>query len=655
MLVALALAAGARAQTPDSTAAPPSETLAAPADSLAPDASGLPRPAVAPFGPAPGRALTPVPALTAALGPEALLATRPGSFGYALGAPGRVGGVALDALAPDGAGLTLDDRPLDDLFTGAPRVDLLPGAAVGPIRAARGPWGRGHGLAASVRPFRLAVPVTELRYGGGQDGVQQVSATHAQTRRAPALVAGGSDASRLTLTGHVGSRAADGPLTGIRLRHVDALGRALVTRPGASVEVGVLHTDRREGARDGVTASSFADLFDFDASTVIRPNATRRTLKTEGWARARVALAASPLEVGLAYGLQRLIYTPGQDTTRVNGRRLAAFARQRVAGGLSVRLDAVYEPAPGLGAGPLAEAGARTRLGVTATDSLRLGPVALSASAGLHRTGSETWPSAALRAEAGPLYAAARYGARPRSRVEAAGLAGRIAPLADGPTERTLSAEVGAEVRGGPWRLEARAVGHVHTGRRELVSLDDAPLTGPPTFAVQALDGPLRQGMIGGVLGWRERARRGLYARAEATAQRVLDAGDGLRQRVDGALPRAWGVARVGVRAEGVGDGVLDLDLAAVGSGWTAFRSRWAEPVTGLLALPDPGGRFGIAIPAQATLGLEATATFSARASLFLRYDDALGDRVSAGALVTQGEPLPPHVLRFGVFWALLN
>ena len=157
---------------------------------------------------------------------------------------------------------------------------------------------------------------------------------------------------------------------------------------------------------------------------------------------------------------------------------------------------------------------------------------------------------------------------------------------------------------------------------------------------------------VGG--GWREAARRGLYVRGEGTVRAVLDR-SGLRARLDAALPRAWAALRVGARAEGVGDGVLDLDLAAVAHTWTAFRSRRVEPATGLLALPDPGGPLGIRVPAQATLGLEATATFSARASVFLRYENALAGRATAGALVTQGEPLPGHVLRFGVFWALVN
>lgn len=647
-------AASASAQTPDSTAAPagpvPTPT---PAAELATDSTGLPRPAVAPFGPAPGRPLTPVPAVTAALDPEALLAEQPGVFGYRLGAPGRVGGVSLDALAPEAPALLLDGRPLDDLFTGAPRLDLLPYAATGPLRIDDARLGRAASFTASVRPFRLAVPVTELRYWGGQDGIQHVSATHAQTRKAPAALGGGSDDSRLTLTGHVASRGAEGALAGADLRHLDALGRALLTRPGAAVEIGVIHTDRRVGARDGVTAASYAGLFELATADVVRPEAERRTLRTEAWARTRLALGTEPLEIGASYTVQRLIYTPdGADTLRVNGRRLAGSLRQPLQVGrhaLALRLDAIHEPAPGLGLGPLSGAGARLRLHASATDSLRLGPLAATATAGFNRVGDESFPSAAVRVETGPMFAGVRYGGRARSRVEAAGLADRIEPDATTAGERTLAADLGAEVRGGPWRLALRAFGHVQTDLRVLVAQGDG------TLAVATVPEAVRQGGVVGAVGWRERARRGVYVRTEATARALLQPDSDLADRLDAALPRAWGTLRLGVRAENVGDGVIDLDLAVVGSGWTAFRSRWAEPATGLLALPEPGTEFGIEIPAQVALGLEATATFSAQASLFLRYDNALGERLTDGVLLTQGEPTPAHVLRFGVFWAMLN
>ena len=671
-LAVLLVAAPAWAQTPDSTAAPPVEEPApdaAPADSLQADAAeALPRPSVAPPGPAEGRVLTPVPALTAALDAQTLLADRPGAWAYATGAPGRVAGVALDGLGPGAPALSLDGRPLDDPFTGAPRYDLLPWAAVGPLRVQDVRRGRALGVAAAVRPFRLGVPVTELRYGAGQEGVQQISATHAQTRRPPALLRGGSPDARLTLTGHAASRRATGVLAGGTLRHTDALGRLLLTRPGLAAEAGVLYTDRTVGARLGVVAGASADpydgLFDRDAARVLDPAATRRTLRTEAWALARVPLAAEPLEAGVSYAVQRLVYAsdpaPGtRDTLRAHGRRLAGHLRQPVRLGghrLDLRAAAVWDADPGGGADPFGDTGGRLALHGAASDSLRVGRLALAAEVGLNAVGGALWPSAALRVEAGPAFAGVRLGGRAPSRLEAAGLADRIGAVEDAPTERTAAGEAGLAVRAGDWRAEARAFGHVRLDARELTAVGDS------AFAFADV-GTVREAGLAVAVGWRERAARGLYVRGEGSTRAVLDASansaqaaaDDLRQRLDAALPRAWAALRVGLRAEGVGDGVLDLDLAAVGHGWTAFRSRRVEPATGLLALPEPGAALGVEIPTQATLGLEATATFSARASIFLRYDNALGGRVTAGALQTQGEPLASHVLRFGVFWALVN
>ena len=152
----------------------------------------------------------------------------------------------------------------------------------------------------------------------------------------------------------------------------------------------------------------------------------------------------------------------------------------------------------------------------------------------------------------------------------------------------------------------------------------------------------------------RERTTRGFYGRLEATAQVALSPdSSGLARRDADALPALRAEVRVGTRASGVGGGVLDLDLAVVGRAWTAFRSRVVEPVTGRLALPDPVSALGAELPARGVLGVEATATFVDRATVFLQVDHALGQ--IAGAAVVQGEPLAPRVLRFGVFWALLD
>ena len=645
LLVPVLLAAPASAQLPDSL-----QARAVPADSLAPLP---PRPSVGPFRPALGRPITAVPAVTASLDAAGLVAQRPEAFGYALGAPGRTAGVALDGLNPDALALSLDGRLFTDPVTDAPQLDLLPLAAMGPVRRGGSGWGRAAALGAGLRPFRLEVPITELRYLGGQDGLRHASGTHAQTRRPPAFLRGGSDDARLTATFHAASRAAAGPLAGATLSHTDALGRLLLTRPGVAAEAGVLYTDRTEGARFGVVSDVPADdgVFEFATATAREPDALRRTLRTEGWLRARVPITGEPLEAGASVAVQRLVYTSAdQPGVRVHSRRLVGFAEQPLALGghrLAARVDAVFDAAPDTVAGGFEGAGARLGLHAGVTDSLRLGGVSLAVAGGLHRVGGETWPSASARIERGALSAGLRLGGRARPRVAQSGLS-RILASADGPTTRAITADAALVLRRADWRFGLRAFASSERDGWHLAARTDT------TWAFESLPS-LTQGGLSAQVGWREATRRGLYASVQATARAVSDPADGLRQRLDAALPRMWGATRVGVRAEGVGDGVLDLDLAAVGRGWTAFRSRLVDPATGLVVLPLAGDPLGVELPARGTLGLEATATFSAQTSLFLRYDHALGNRLYDGAIVTQGEPLAPHVLRFGVFWALLN
>ena len=649
-VVLAALAVPVSAQVPDSL-----QAQASPADSLAPPRAegGPPRASVAPFGSPAGREITSVPAVTASLDVAGLVAERPEAFGYALGAPGRTGGVSLDGADPNALGLGLDGRPLDDLVTDAPRLDLLPLGALGPVRRGGQRGGQATGLNTELRAFRLQVPITELRYIGGQDGIRHASGTHAQTRRPPAFLRGGSGDARLTATFHAASRAAAGPLAGATLSHTDALARLLLTRPGLAAETGVLYTDHTEGARAGVV-STIQDpdgIFEFANASARESDALRRTLRTEGWLRIRIPLAEQPLEAGVSGVVQRLVYTSlGQADVRVHGRRLAGFAEQPVAVGahrLALRADAQFDAAPDTASGAFASAGSRLGLHLAATDSVRLGAATVTLGAGAHRVGDEVWPSAHVRAEVGVVAAGIRLGGRARPRVAETGLS-RILASGDAPTTQSVTADAGVLVRRGDWRVGLRAFAQAERDGWHLSARTDS------TFAFESLP-TLTQGGLSAAVGWREATRRGLYASVQATARVVSDAADGARQRIDRALPRAWGSARLGVRAEDIGDGVLDLDLAAVGRGWTGFYSRLVDPATGLLALPVAGLPLGVELPTRGTLGLEATATFSAQTSLFLRYDHALGDRLYDGAIVTQGEPLAPHVLRFGVFWALLN
>lgn len=640
-LAALLLAAPAAAQVPDSLASP------APADTArAPRAVAL----AAPQAPAWGRAATPVYALTGALSPEALVAARPEAFGYALGTPGRWGGVSLYGLDSSAPGLTLDGRDFADLYTGAPRLDLLPAEALGPVRIG-GPGGGALELSAEARPFRLGRPITELRYHGGQEGVQHASGTHAQTRRASGLgqrLAGAG--ARTTLTAHAATRGASGPSAGGQTRHSHALGRLVWAGPTRAVELGALYADHLDGARRGLTGTTPAAFFSPAAATVLDPSATRRTLRTELWATLRAPLfGAAPLGLTLSTAGQRLRYSPdGFDTLQVSVNRVALDLSQTVPLGarrLAAQARLAQEGDPSGGRDVFGDGGARRLASVSVLDSLRLGRWTATVQPGAHLVGTRAWPSGRLAVARGGARVAFQTGARAPSRLAERGIAGRISADPSGALERTHRAEAGLALGLGAVRLDLSAWAARVTSPQRLAAQADS-------FAV-VRGGALTP--VGGALqiGWRADAARGLYGTATLAASRTLGGGD-LAQREDDALPRARADGRLGWRATGVRD-VLDLDLGLRLAGWTAFRSRVVEPTTGALALPDPATTLGQELPARGTLGADLAATFADRATVFLQYDNALASRLYDGAVVTQGEPLASTPFRIGVFWALLD
>lgn len=645
------LAVGSAAQTPDTVSVGVTPALAGRPDSLSRPVGGD---LVVPLGPEPGRVVAPTPALTAALDPTDLLAEAPGAFLYRLSAPGRAA-LSFDGLPPETPALVLDGRPFDDLLTGAPRFDLLPSEAAAPLRLADTRHGRVGAVEASTRPFRAAVPITELRYFGGQRGVQYASGTHAQTRRAPRLLGGGAD-SRMTLTGHVATRASNGRLgtsafgrssDGARERHSHALGRLLLTRPGLAVEAGDLYTEQLDGAQRGLTG----DVFTILGATALDGTAERKTIRNDLWLTAWAGATSSPLELGAAWTSQRWRYvrTAG-DTLAADAGRVSGHVRQRVRLGparLHLRAGATFDTVSDT-AGVFAPGG---RLGLHASvlDSLALGPLRLALQAGLHRADDDTAPALAARAEAGALSAGLRYGRGTDGRLWDGGLGGRI-EAAPSAAERVWAADVGVGATVGAVRGALRLSGSRREDPRWLVSRGDT------AYAVVASASPATRVGATAEAWWREGVRRGLYLRGALTATHALDAdASDLHRRDARSLPTVWARVRFGLRAEGVGDGVADLDLALVARGWSALAGRVVEPATGLTALPDPDGALGTSLPTRGTLGAEATATFSERASVFLRYDNALAGRLYDGALVVPGEPIPSTALRFGVFWALLN
>lgn len=645
--------------SPDSTAvAPDSIRTAAPREATA-DTLAL----VAPAAPLALRPVTPLPATTTALDATGLFGapgSEPGAgagLGYDLGTPGRSAGLSLDGVAPDRLGLVLDGRPLADLFTGAPRLDVLPWEAADRLALADA---RGGPLAvvAALRPFRLRVPVTELRFHSGEGSLQMVSGTHAQTRGAPWRI--GGPRARMTTTVHVAGREANGPLTGARLRHANAILRLALATPRWGAELTEHYTERTDGARRGVVQD--ANFYSTRSASVLDGNAERRGLRNEIALRVRAPLAGSePLAMWASWTRQTTRFRRGlgADTVSTSGNRYAVGASQRLgARGPSVRAWVAAEDDPWGSLDALGDENARLQVHAALADTLAVGGLRLAAQVGGHMASGAFGPAVALRAETGPLYAAASWTGTIPGRIESSGFTpeailgpGVILTAAPDGQERTLRAEVGASGARGSVSFGARVLGSVVTDASRLVVLEDVSTALPEAaaFGYMRASGALTMLGARATVGWREGSDSGLYSTASA-AVTSWSGNDPLASRMDEAAPTLHGRARLGVRATRVGTGTAALDAGATVRAWSAFRSVRLHPATGLVALASPEAA---RLPARPVLDLDASVTFGTRARLAVTWENVLAGSLYNGAALVQGEPLAPSQLRFGVFWAL--
>ena len=679
-VLALALMASA-SPAQDSTG------VAAPADTLAPRPDTLSRVLVPPSVPVAGWQITPVPVVTTALdlgdlwtggwGPgrvdqtgsatptggladRAMMsgAIRAGGFDYALGARGRTGGLALDGLAPDRLAASLDGRPLDDLFTGAPRTDVIPWEATDRLALQDATGGRPQTLAASLRPFRLAAPITELRYHTGGSGLQVISGTHAQTLGAPWGI--GGDRARLTATAHVGSRQSDSPISGANLRHAHAIARLSLATPRWGAELTEHYTERTDGARRGVQAN--ADLFDPLRALVFDAGAARRTLRNELSASLRAPLLSrQPATLWASWTRQVTRYSPSRDTLSVSGNRYALGVAGRL-GGPTIRAWAALEDDPWGRLDPLADGNERLQFHAGLADTLTLGSARLAVQVGGHVAGGAFGPALAVRAEAGRLHGALSWAGVIPGRIEKAGFfpsasvgPGVIVGTASAGREQELSAEAGGAARLGTLGLAVKGFARIALDAQRLTVLQDVETAAATDVAFgfsRAVEPVGTVGLAGGI-GWREGSASGVYLRSRLSASAWPFRGaTALGDQMAEAAPALHGSARLGFRATRVGTGTAALDTGLMVRGWSAFRGVRLHPATGLLALERTASP---RLPARAVLDLDARVTFGTRATVAVTWENVLSGLLYSGARVVQGEPLPGRLLRFGVFWAFVE
>ncbi len=673
-LILAALAPALHAQVPDTTRALPADTLRPPADSLAPDSLAAfgadtlaqrrrpPRPLLAFDDALPGAPTDAVlPVRRAVTDAAELLARVPGAFAYSFGAIGWPDGWSLHGLSPQRAALFLDGLPFDDPLTGRPRYDLLPLDLLRPLGVGPGRHGAAAGVYARTRPYVFARPLSELRYRSA-GSFQGITALHVQRRRLTLRGVPGA----VTLLGAYGGRAADNTYAGSDLRRERRLyGRLRYQRPGLALELSNLHNRRSLGAQGGVVPSgaSFETVYN-PASSVRNAQARRRLIRNDLALSARMPLVPglpAPLTAAVYWTAQTFRYHPGgggavgAETDRY-GLRLEQDAARGVHR-LRLRVGAYLDRTRQSTALPErigARAATRTRLHAAVRDSLLFLGGEARLAAGLH-TGSEQTYATASAAWARPLGEALRFtagaslGGQPVSWVERYGFDALAVPVESVPSGRVVQGQIGLEARAGAFRAALSAFAHEISRPLDLFVATAGE--GADTVAARVSAAPFRRAGLTGTVGWREGARRGLYAHAQATALRFLNASAAPENaRVAQTLPDIFGRGRLGARFILFKD--LDVDAYAEGRFWTTMKSRTLHPATGLLAVPEADARtFGPA----GTVSLFAEAGLRT-ATLFFAYENALaGTELQPGVLIVPVYPLPEQRFRFGVYWPIFN
>lgn len=674
----------ARGQVDTTEAAPPDTARGVPPDSVRrppPDTTSSEQQPLHPFPFAPplyGRTRTDsIPGRLPHLTLEQILAERPGSFLYDLGAVGWPHGWSPRGLAPHRVHLWIDGRSFDDPLTGRARFELLPPSFLEPLRTGFDPGGGGVGVHTTWRDYAPKRPITELRYRWGDGGLHAIEATHSQKRRLDLFDRPGV----LQITFGYGGRKTNGVYEGSQLRRERRVwGRLRYQTNDWVVELTDQSFRHRIWAHGGVVPprEPFLSIYALPlaATSVEHPRAQRQTYRNDLTARVRAPLLPGlpPTEGAATWTSNTFDFRPGyaeSDTTwvtKVNGGQVRL--RQPFPMGrhdLTLRARGAYWNVAHSNVPQMD--GARGSLHALLRDSLRLGTTDLVLDAGAHRIPGQWYPSVAARATrpAGPFQLSASLTATGQrgAWIEDEGFLGLVQPLSanrTGLTDRLLEGTAAAKTRLGA--VDVRLQGFVHQIRNAVdlyavvsdVDTVTAALT--DTVAARRTDTPVRRAGATLSLGWRDDARRGLYASGQGTLVHTLNAGASpLHTRLDRTLPTAYGRARIGARFVLFTD--LDMEVYVQARGWTQMHSRWFHPPTGRLVVPPrrnpipnaPGSRVG----PSGTVDIRVETQLRS-ATLFLTAENVqAGTELQPGTFVVPVYPLPAQHIRFGVFWPIFD
>lgn len=656
-LVSFAAPETARAQVPDTTRVAPDSSAAAPEISPAP-----PRSPVGFRRAEPGVAVVDT-MLAHSFERDAtgVLAALPASFVYDFGTIGWPNGWSPYGLNPQRVALLLDGLPFDDLATGRPRYDLLPFSFLERLRLQAGRYGAAQAVYAQVRAYDVPQPLTELHYRTSSIGLQSIYALHTQRRPLALFGQGGVMRVLFGYGGH-GSR---GEYEGSRLRRMrQLLVRTRYEQADWSIDLAYFHNQRRLGAHSGVVPGTpFETIYNRLIANVRNPDAERQTIRHDLSLTARARLLpglAAPLTLSAFWTAQTFRYrNPRADTLVARASRYGVRAHQDFRLGpnrLRLLLEGWTDRLRRSTALPDSLGLSRSELHLTLRDSLRRGGLEASVEGGLHATDHATFVGGTLglAQRVGPLrlFAEAWHAGQSVSWIEAYGFGRFVQPLDATPDGRVSQARAGLTLRAGAFDLTIFGFAHEATHPLDLYT------TGEDSVAARVADAPFRRAGVGGDLGWRRAARRGLYLTAQPAFVRFFNADASPEHaRMEAALPKFFAQGRLGARYA-LFRRDLVLDVSVRGRFWTEMRSRTLHAPTGLLVLPGEDDDLFPAsglLPASSTLDVVVEAGIRT-AAVFLAYENVLsGTQLLTGNLIVPVYPLPERRLRFGVFWPIDN
>jgi len=609
---------------------------------------------------------------------ETMLAEQPGSFLYDLGEYGWPHGWSPRGLAPHRVHLWHDGFSFDDPLTGRPRFELLPPSFLDRPRTGPDPGGGAVGVHTSWRAYAPQRPVTELRYRFDRDGLHAIEVGHSQKRRLDLFGRPGG----LHLTFGYGGRKADGIYDGSALRTERRIwGRLRYLTNDWTVALSDRSTLYRVGAHGGATPASgdpFASVYALPlaASNVRRPDDRRKTVRNDLTARLQGPLVpglSRPTDVSARWTTHTFDFrsTGGDtDTTwtapmsggHVRAQQSFRIGRHSLTGRLQGSLWRMENTNLPTVDGRRGAVHARLR------DSLRVGRTDLVLNAGGHVTSQQRYPSLAARVRhpAGPVRwtASIRATGQRSAWIEDEGFAGHVQPLPGdrgGAADRLLEGTIGGRTQLGPFDVGVTGFAHRIQNAVDLyaVSPEGTGLDAiTDTVAARQTSTPVQRVGATVSLGWRNDARRGLYATGQGTLLETLNAdASPLHARLARTLPSAFGRARLGARFVLFND--LTTDLYVQARGWSAMNSRWFHPPTGRLVVPPrdrpvpetPGGRVG----PNGTVDVRAEVQFRSATLFFTFQNIQAGTQLQPGTFVVPVYPLPPQQFRFGVFWPIFD